>query len=124
MAAQLQIIVRDVPHSDALEARIRRNLASIERICPRITAFHVTLEVPVHRHRQGGQFQVKLDVRLPGCEIVVTRDHNEDVYAALRDACHAARRQLVEHLERAQGADKAHRREKADSALQERAGDE
>ena len=100
MAAQLQITVRDMPHSEALESKVRRKLVALEKICPRITAFHVTFEAPHHHHRKGGQFCAKLDIKLPGAEIVVTRDHDQDIYIALRDACQSARRQLVEHVER------------------------
>jgi ribosomal subunit interface protein len=109
MGAQLQITVRDMPHSPVLEARIRRKLAGLERIQPRIAAFHVTLEAPHNHHRKGGQFHVKLDIKVPGAEIVVTRDHDGDVYVALRDAIQTARRQLIEHAERGQGADKVRR---------------
>ena len=109
MAAQLQITVRDMPHSAVLETTIRRKLAGLERIHRMITAFHVTLEAPHHPDRNGGQFHVKLGVKVPGAEIVITRDHDRDIYVALRDACQAARRQLIEHAERGQGADKTFR---------------
>lgn len=109
MTAQLQITVRDMPHSAALESRIRQKLSGLERSYPRITAFHVTLEAPPHHHRKGSQFCVKLDIKLPGAEIVITRDHDQDIYIALRDACQVARRQLTEHAERGQGSDKFRR---------------
>lgn len=109
MATQLQITVRNMPHSDALESRVRRQMAVLERIYPRITSFHVTLEAPHHHKHSGNHFNVKLDVRIPGGEIVVNRDHAEDAYVALRDAFKAARRQLIEHAERGQNADKTRR---------------
>jgi len=86
MVVPLQITVRDMLHSAVLESRIRQKLTALERIHPRITAFHVTLEAPPNHHRKGGHFRVKLDIKVPGAEIVVTRDHNEDIYVALRDA--------------------------------------
>jgi len=107
VAAQLQITVRDTRHSTVLESTIRRKLASLEKLQPRITAFHVTLEALNHHHRKGGQFCVKLHVKVPGAEILITRDHDRDIYIALRDACQAARRQLIEHAERGQGSDGA-----------------
>lgn len=109
MAAQLHILVRDMLRSEVLESKIRKNLAGLEKICPRITAFHVTLEAPQHHHHKGAQFSVKLEIRLPGAEIVVTRDHDEDIYVALREACQAVRRQLGEHLERARESDGEYR---------------
>ena len=124
MAAQLQITVRDMPHSEVLESRIRQKLAGLERVHPRITAFHVTLEAPHNHHRKGGQFGVKLDIKLPGGEIVVTRDHDEDIYVALRDACQAARRQLTGHAERWQGAGKVLRSTRPRVASAETTGNE
>ena len=56
-----------------------------------------------HRHKQQGKhYAVRLDVRVPGKEIVANRDHHEDVYVALREAFDAVRRQLEEyaHLQR------------------------
>jgi ribosome-associated translation inhibitor RaiA len=110
MAAQLQIAVREMPHSEALEAVIRRKAAGLERVHPRITAVRTTVSAPHHHHRQGNLFTVKLDVTFPGGEILVNRDHAEDVYVALRDAFLAARRQLVASARRGQGDGKSRRR--------------
>ena len=96
MRIPLQITVRDVQHSDALEARIREKAAKLEQFHPRIMSCRVTVE-EAHKHRnQGRHFQVRLDVRVPGREIVANRDHAEDPYVALREAFDAAKRQLEE----------------------------
>lgn len=109
MAAQLQITVREMPHSDTVEAAIRRKAAGLERVHPRITALRATVEAPHHHHQRGNLYTVKLDITLPGGEIVVNRDHAKDVYVALRDAFLAARRQLIEHARRGQGANRPRR---------------
>jgi len=109
MPVLLQVTLRDMPHSDAVEAAIRRKVAGLERVYARITAVRATVEAPHHHHHQGNLFTVKLDVTLPGGEIVVNRDHAEDVYVALRDAFQAARRQLIEQAERGQGANRPSR---------------
>jgi len=109
MPVLLQVTLRDIPHSDAVEAAIRRKVAGLERVYARITAVRATVEAPHHHHHQGNLFTVKLDVTLPGGEIVVNRDHAEDVYVALRDAFQAARRQLIEQAERGQGANRPSR---------------
>jgi ribosomal subunit interface protein len=98
-----------MPHSDAVEAAIRRKVAALERVYARITAVRATVDRPHHYHHQGNLFTVKLDITLPGSEIVVNRDHAEDVYVALRDAFEAARRQLIEHAERGQGTNRPRR---------------
>jgi ribosome-associated translation inhibitor RaiA len=45
---------------------------------------------------------VRIDLKVPGKEIVVNRDHDEDIYVALRDAFDVARRQLEDHARRQQ----------------------
>ena len=119
MPVLLQVTLRDMPHSDAVEAAIRRKVAGLERVYPRITAVRATVEAPHHHHHQGNPFTVKLDVTLPGGEIVVNRDHAEDVYVALRDAFQAARRQLIEQAERGQGANRPSRPQRSVKAAQE-----
>ena len=62
-----------------------------------------------HRHsQQGKQFSVRIDIGVPGNEIVVTRDHAEDVYVALRDAFDAAIRQLKDYVRKLRGEIKKH----------------
>jgi len=104
MPVLLQITLHEMPHSDAVEAAIRRKVAALERVYARITAVRATVDRPHHHHHQGNLFTVKLDITLPGGEIVVNRDHAEDVYVALRDAFQAARRQLIGKAERGQAS--------------------
>ena len=109
MAVRLQITVRDMPHSEALESRIRLKVAALDRLHGRMVACHVILEAPHHHQHRGAHYCVRLDITLPRGEIVVNRDHAEDPYVALRDAFMAARRQLIEHFGRRRGADKLRR---------------
>lgn len=94
MQTPLQITIRNLPHSDALETRIRESAAKLERLTPRITSFRVTVEES-HRHQtQGRQFEVRIDLRVPGGTEIFASHQDEDVYVAVRDAFDAARRQL------------------------------
>lgn len=108
MQVPLQITIRDVPHSDALEAHIREKAAKLESFHPRITSCRVTIEELRKHHHQGREFRVRVDVRVPGREIVVDRDHHEDVYVALRDAFDSAKRQLEEVVREKRGDVKLH----------------
>jgi ribosomal subunit interface protein len=110
MKLPLQITIRDFPQSEALEARIREKAAKLEEFHPRITSCRVTVEEMRKHHQQGRHFQVNLDVRVPGKEIVVNHAHDEDVYVALRDAFDAANRQLEETAHVEQGNVKGHAR--------------
>ena len=108
MKMPLQIVVRNLAHSDALEARIRESIAKLEGIHPRIVSCRVTVEESHRHHQQGRQFQVRIDARVPGKELVASHDHHEDVYVALRDATLAMRRQLEDAVSTARGEIKAH----------------
>jgi ribosomal subunit interface protein len=108
MQVPLQITVRDMPHSDALDARIRDKASKLEGFYPDITSCRVTIEELRKHHQQGRHFQVSIDVRVPGRELVANRAHHEDVYVALRDAFDAVRRQLEEEIRLKRGQVKAH----------------
>ena len=110
MQTPLQITIRDIEHSDALETHIRDKAAKLEEFFERITSCRVIVEMP-HRHQhQGKQFKVRIDIGVPGSEIVVNRDHAEDVYVALRDGFDSAKRQLEEYARKLRGDVKTHQR--------------
>lgn len=108
MQVPIQITMHDIPRSDALDAHIREKAAKLEEFHPRITSCRVTVEELRKHHRQGRHFQVRVDVRVPGREIVANRDHHEDVYVALRDAFEAAQRQLEDVARQMRGDVKQH----------------
>jgi ribosome-associated translation inhibitor RaiA len=98
-----------MPGSDALEARIRAKVAELDHFHPRITSCRVTVNEFGKHHHQGRQFEVCVDVRVPGhAEIVSNRHHHEDVYVALRDALASTTRQLEEVIREKRGDVKSH----------------
>ena len=108
MQVPVQITIRDMPRSEALEAHIRDSAAKLEEFHDRITSCRVTVEQIAQHHHQGRPFRVSIDLRVPGKEIVANRDHHEDVYVALRDAFDAAKRQLEETVRLQRGDVKVH----------------
>jgi len=108
MQLPLQITVRHMPHSEALETRIRDQAAKLEEFHPHLISCRVTVEEKEKHQTQGRQFQVRIDARVPGREIVANRDHHEDVYVALRDAFAALTRQLEEDVRLKRGDVKLH----------------
>jgi len=108
MQIPLQITMREMDRSDALEAAIAGHAEKLEQFHARITRCRVTVEQMRKHHQQGRHFAVKIEVRVPGREIVATRDHDEDVYVAVRDAFDAAKRQLEETARELRGDVKAH----------------
>jgi ribosome-associated translation inhibitor RaiA len=73
----------------------------------------VTVQAETSRHHQGNLFSVHVSVRVPGSEIVASRDPgrnhaHEDVFVSLRDAFQAIFRQLEDYVRRRQGDVKRH----------------
>lgn len=113
MQVPLQISFRDVSQSDAVEARIRELAARLERYYKRIMSCSVAVEAINRRGHKGRLYDIRIDLRVPGGEIVVSRapgaDHaHEDIYVAIRDAFRAAARQLEDYARRQSGKTKSH----------------
>ncbi len=113
MQTPLRITFRHMEPSPAVEERIREYVGHLERFHERITGCHVVVERPAaHRHK-GAPFAIKIDVTVPGEEIVVRSDRAEhpahaDVYVALHDAFDSARRILQDRVREQRGDVKRH----------------
>ena len=107
MQVPLQITLPDRGHSEAVDERTRGKAAKLSEFDPNITSCRVTVEESGKHHRQGRQFSVGVDVRVPGKELVVSQS-DEDVYVALRDAFDAMKRQVEENLRVKRGFVKTH----------------
>jgi len=98
MKLPLEVTFRNVVRTDALEERIRVKAAKLDQFFDRITGCRVVVEAP-HRHQQkGNAYQVNIEISVPGDELVVNRHcknaGHEELGIAIRDAFHAAQRQL------------------------------
>ena len=111
MKTPLQITFRDFERSDALETHIREKAEKLETYFEPIMSCRVVVEMPHQHKNQGKLFNVRIDIGVPGSEIVVNRDKHEDVYVALRDAFDAARRQLEDYGRRLRRETKTHPQE-------------
>jgi cold shock CspA family protein/ribosome-associated translation inhibitor RaiA len=110
---ELHIAFQGMPPSPAVEQRIRELAAKLERFHGRITACRVVVGAPHRRHAKGELYTVRVDLTVPGHEILATKDRgkdhaHEDVYVAIRDAFDAAARQLEDVARRARGDVKHH----------------
>jgi cold shock CspA family protein/ribosome-associated translation inhibitor RaiA len=113
MKLPLQITFRGLPHSDAVEGNIREKAEKLDQFFPQIMSCRVVVESHHKHHHQGNLFHIRIDLTVPGHEIVVSRDRqkhqaHEDVYVAIRDAFDAARRQLEDYARTLRGDVKAH----------------
>jgi ribosome-associated translation inhibitor RaiA/cold shock CspA family protein len=113
MQVPLQITFRHMDSSEAVAARIRSRAEELERFFDRIISCRVVVECRHPRHQQGNLFQVRIDLLVPGREIVVGRDPeahhaHEDIHVAIRDSFDAARRLLEDHVREGRGDVKLH----------------
>ncbi|HSN22518.1 MAG TPA: HPF/RaiA family ribosome-associated protein [Usitatibacter sp.] len=102
-----QITLHNIRRSPALSARIRELAERLETHHPEILNIRVAVSHETGPSRKGGPFSVVLRVRIRGHELVASRESDEDVYVALRDAFLAMRHQLVQAVEAARAAARA-----------------
>ncbi len=94
--------------SEALELSTREHIHKLESFAPDIMACRVGIELEQKHQHQGRPYSVRIDLTLPGHELVVTRVQNEDVYVALRDAFNSMKRQLEDLVRKRRGQEKQH----------------
>lgn len=108
MQLPLQITFKNIPSSAVMENHITEKASKLDRFYERIMSCRVVVDSPQRRHRRGKLYDVRVDITIPGKEIVVTREDNQDAYVALRDAFDAAYRKLEEQRQRERGVVKTH----------------
>lgn len=102
MQVPLEISTRRIELSPALEADLRRRAEKLDRLYDRITSCRIAVERPSFHHNEGGPYRVRLDVTVPGSELVADKQA-EDLNVAIRDAFQAAERQVEELSQRRRG---------------------
>jgi len=113
MQTEPRISFPGLPIDHAVRDAVLDHVAQLERLWDRITGCHVVISQP-HRHQRSGRlYSVRIELVVPGAEIVVNRDHHldhahEDPLVAVRDAFLALRRRLEDHVRRLHGVEKIH----------------
>ena len=133
MILPVQITFRNMQPSEAVAARARAEAAKLDRYFDRITSCRVVVEALHRHHKWGEQFHVRIELGVPGEEIVVRHapslrgalahtdtskwlkhleagGAHKDVYVTMRDAFKAARRRLEDYVRRLRGDVKVHAR--------------
>jgi cold shock CspA family protein/ribosome-associated translation inhibitor RaiA len=99
-------------HSEAIETLIRERAAKLDTFADHIMSCRVVVEPAGKHHEHGNLYEVRIDLTVPGEELVVTREpsahtKSKDIHVALRDAFDSARRQLEDYVRRRRGSVKA-----------------
>jgi ribosome-associated translation inhibitor RaiA len=108
MQTQPQVTFDDLPVDEAVREGVLEQIESLERIYGRITGCHVVVAQPHRRQREGRLYSIRIDLLVPGAELVINHSHpldhaHEDVYVAMRDSFLAARRRLEDHVRHLRG---------------------
>jgi ribosome-associated translation inhibitor RaiA len=97
MASDLRITFRHMEGSEALESRARRLAQKLARHSAVLQSCSVVLDTAARHGRSGGQYAVRLELKIPGGEIVVNQDDHGDAFVVLQRAFAAAGRQLADY---------------------------
>ncbi len=102
MQTQPTVSFDGVAVDDLVRTAALTHIDHLERLCPEILGCHVVLTQP-HRHRRRDRlWSARIDLVLPGVDIIVNRTHprdhsHEDPLVTLSDAFASARRRLEVH---------------------------
>lgn len=122
----LQVTFRNVEPLAAMELRIRSEAAKLETFYDRIMGCRVSVESPHRHHREGSPYHVRIDLTVPGGELVVkhepsvrtrarrsgetamkkhseARDPHKNLRQAISGAFKAAGRRLQDYARRQRG---------------------
>lgn len=94
MAVPLRITAQHVHLPASAEKLIRKRGLRLQRFYPRMVGLNIVVEGPGGHHRSGGPFDVRIHMEVPGENLRVDRQDDQDLLVAVAQAFDAARRQL------------------------------
>ena len=108
MRLPLQITARDLELSPNVERLVREEAEKLGSFYERLTGCRVLVET-AHRYPTGERvhYNVRIDLTVPGTELVIQRQPHPDLWTAIQRAFDAARRRLQDRARRRRGDVKA-----------------
>lgn len=99
MQSDPTITFRNIDSSPAVEQKIMERVVDLEKFHPRITSCDVVIEMPQKRKVSGREFEVHINLTVPGPDIHVSRsvghsEASENLDLAINEAFAATRRLL------------------------------
>ncbi|WP_372609570.1 HPF/RaiA family ribosome-associated protein [Aquicoccus sp.] len=113
MQTPIEIAFKHVEPTDEIKALISEKAARLEKFHDGITSCHVYIRAPHQNQKTGNLYEVTIEVRVPGQELVVRR-HQDDkperahLNVAIRDAFDAMQQELKSAARKMQGDVKHH----------------
>jgi cold shock CspA family protein/ribosome-associated translation inhibitor RaiA len=74
MILPVQVTFRNISQLDGIEAMVREEAARLDEFYNHIMGCRVMIEVPHRHHEEGDHYHVRVDLTVPGGEIVVKRE--------------------------------------------------
>ena len=131
MKYPLQITFRNIRPSEAIEEWIRAEVSKLDTFYSRVMGCRVAIEIPHRHHKKGRPFHIRIDLTVPGEEIVVNREPSlshrtrqsgesrlkkrlevrtphKNIHLAINDAFKAVDRRLQDYARRQRGDVKSH----------------
>lgn len=108
---KLQMTFRNLDRSDAARRQVERHMEKLTTFCDRITSCRVAIEAPHRHHHLGSAYRVRIDLAVPGGELVVSSiggTVSADLHAAIDTAFDQAKRQVKDYTRRQRGVVKSH----------------
>jgi len=104
----LQITSRNCEIPGDIERLILKKSEKLDKFHRDMMSCRVLIEVP-HRNRNSGTvYNARIDLAMPGKDIVIRREAHEDLHRAIHLAFEAALRRLQAHARRRRGEVKRH----------------
>ena len=94
MPLPLQIVFHQLDPWPGAEALLRERVERLERFCPDLLSCRIVVEETQKHHQLGRPVAVRVEVRLPGHDLSVNRQHDTDFKVAAREAFEAMTRRV------------------------------
>lgn len=113
MQTPIEIAFKHVEPTDEIKALISEKAARLDKFHDGITNCHVYIRAPHQSQKTGNLYEVTIEVRVPGQELVVRRDQGDQpdrahLSVAVRDAFDAMQQELKSTARKLQGGVKHH----------------
>lgn len=108
MKVPLEISTRKVTLTEETEELIREKARKLDTFHDGIISCRVVAEVPHRSQKKGGAYNVRIEISVPGAEVVVKREPDKDLQVAITNAFEAAERQLKSYAKKQRGEVKRH----------------
>jgi cold shock CspA family protein len=108
MIMPLQITFKDLPTDVKVEGRIREAAQKLDRFSNEIMGCRAVVSAIQMRQHKGQHYHIRLDVTVPGKELVVNREPGDatthtDILVAVRDTFGAMERMLRDYSQQRRG---------------------